>query len=197
MALKETNTVTVDPGNEDKMRALWESFGWELEGKETVRTADSSHLERRGDSIYSVTQSGVHYVKMTFRRDPERKNYATLKSLENQYYSTNIPSPPGIARPKRFGIIFSILIVISLFFGIGIIVQAPLVGARAGVGTVMALFLIGLIFLAPGVLIIIKRVKSYPKRLKPWEEACASYEKEYSEAQKKRSELLEQARALV
>jgi hypothetical protein len=168
---------------------------WELESKETVRTADSSHLERRGDTIYNVTQSGVHYVKMTFRRDPERKNFADLKSLEDQYYSTTIPSPPGITHPKRFGCLFSILIGISFFFGISGIITAI---SNSYEPTLMITGLVmGIVFVVPGVLITLKRVKSYPKRLQPWEEACASYEKERSEAQKKRSGLLEQARSLV
>ena len=194
MALKETNTVTVNPGNEDKMRALWETFGWELESKETVRTADSSHLERRGDAIYNVTQSGVHYVKMTFRRDPDRKNYAELKSLEDQYYAATLPSPPSGSPPTRIGCLFSILIAVSLFVGIMLFIAG---GAHSYDGTGIFSIVFGLVVLALGIFIIIKRVKSYPKRLQPWDEACAAYKKECSEVQKKRSELLERARSLV
>ena len=195
MALKETNTVTVDPGNEDKMRALWETFGWELESKETVRTADSSHLERRGDSIYNVTQSGVHYVKMTFRRDPERKNYAELKSLEQRYYAATLPSPP-YNQPKKFGCLFSILIGISFFLALATI-GSNFVGGSGGIPVVIISLIFALIFALPGVLIIIKRNKSYPERLQPWQEARDRYEKACDAYAKERSEALEKARSLV
>jgi hypothetical protein len=190
MALKETNTVTVNPGNEDKMRALWESFGWDLESKETVRTADSSHLERRGDTIYNVTTNGVHYVKMTFRRDPERKNYAELKSLEERYYSAKLPSiPPN--EPKRIGCLYSILIAVCFVFGL-----VGTVGALSG-SSISIAAVSGLVFLTPGILILLKRIKSYPKRLQPWQEAYDSYKKACDAYEKERSEALEKARSLV
>jgi len=69
MALKETKTVTVDSENEVKMRTTLETFGWELESKE-----------------------GASNIKMTFRRDPERKNYAELKALEDQYNNAPLPN---------------------------------------------------------------------------------------------------------
>jgi hypothetical protein len=73
MAMKETKTITVRGEKEDEIRAIYESFGWELESK-----------------------SGSNDVKMTFRRDPERKNYTELKTLEDKYYA---PIPPFTFTP--------------------------------------------------------------------------------------------------
>ena len=201
MALKETNTVTVDPGNEDKMRALWETFGWELESKETVRTADSSHLERRGDAIYNVTESGVHYVKMTFRRDPDRKNYAELKSLEEQYYAP-LPShtiSPG-EKPKKPGVFGLIMTVI--WFIIGSFCLLGGIAGGGGIATVIPI-IISIVFFIFGIYSITQR-KSFSSRLKSWETENEAYqtnhaaeEKALSEAKKKRTDALEKARSLV
>jgi hypothetical protein len=109
---KEIKSINVDPSEEEETINEWQSFGWEFKSTQEVKTSDSSHLERRGDTIYNVTKSGDHYVKLTFERDPARQNYAELVSLERQY---NAVPGPGIP-PVRFGKLWLIVSGIGLLF---------------------------------------------------------------------------------
>jgi hypothetical protein len=195
MAAKEIKSISVAPSAEEATINLWQTFGWELKSNQEVKNKDS-HLERRGDSVYNVTET-EHYIKLTFERDPARQNYAELKSLEERYYAATPPSPPGNA-PKRFGCLFLILIVLSLFFGIGgLIGGIGMAGNMGGVLVTIFYYLFFLILAAPGVLIIIFRNKSYPKRLKPWTEEYDAYQKAKDAYIKDRADMLEQAKALV
>jgi len=111
---KEIKSISVAPKSEESTINLWQSFGWEFKSTQEIKTADVPHLERRGDSIYSVTNSGDHYVKLTFERDPTRQNYAELKSLEEQYYSINYPRCP--IEPEGFGLKWIVIAVIGIMF---------------------------------------------------------------------------------
>jgi hypothetical protein len=169
---KEIKSVSVAPAAEEETINLWQSFGWELKSTQEVKTKDS-HLERRGDDLVSVTES-EHYVKLTFERDPARQNYAELKSLEEQFNAASHPGNP----PKRFGTLWLILAGILVVFGISVM-------SSGVIGIIM-----GIIAIAGGVFIIVTRIKSYPKRLKPWEDAYNTYEKT-------RSDALERAKSLA
>jgi hypothetical protein len=152
----EIKSVNVHPSDEEKTINVWQTFGWEFKSTQEVKTADSSHLERRGDSIYSVTTSGDHYVKLTFERNPARQNYSELASLEKQY---NAVPEPGVP-PVRFGKVWLII---------------------SGIGL--------LLYVVPGVLIIIWRFVSYSKKNKKWEA-------DYDNWKNKQAEILEKAKQL-
>ena len=96
---------------------MWRSFGWELVGApQEIRTQDSQVFtgqDSDGTEHYRTT-AGVHYIKLTFERDPERKNYSELKSLEGQYYAIKDPYCPE--PPHLITILWSILIVAGLIF---------------------------------------------------------------------------------
>lgn len=111
MAMKELKTFSVAPGAEEEEIQLWRSFGWELVGAPQVIYNQDSHLENQGDDLVSVT-STTHYVKLTFERDPERKNYSELKSLEEQYYS--LKEPTIWSRPQLITKLWLIIIGIGL-----------------------------------------------------------------------------------
>ena len=109
MAMKDFQSLQVTPGDEDATVRLWMSFGWELKNKQRVKTADSQRFtgqDNDGTEHYQTT-FGVDFFELTFERDPERKNYSTLKSLENEYYS--IKDPPYPEEPVLFGKIWLIL----------------------------------------------------------------------------------------
>ena len=91
---KEIKTLKVIPANEARTIRAYQCFGWKLLNNQEVYSKDS-HL----DSGWSVTET-VHYVKLTFERDPATlKYYDELRRLENMYYS--VPAPPK--RPKDLG----------------------------------------------------------------------------------------------
>ena len=89
--MKELKSFSVTPGTEEETIQLWRSFGWELVGAPQEIYNENSRLENRSDDIYSVTTT-THYIKLTFERDPERKNYSELKALEEQFDSLKKPT---------------------------------------------------------------------------------------------------------
>lgn len=53
----------------------------------------NSHLEQRGDSVYSVTET-VDFTKLILERDKSAPNYSTIAMLESEYLFkyNNLPS---------------------------------------------------------------------------------------------------------
>jgi len=199
MAMKDFQSIQVAPGEEDNAVRLWMSFGWELKNKQRVKTQDvQKYAGQNSDKTvsYYETTKGVDFFELTFERDPERKNYAELKALEEQYY-TPLPglhaTPPG-DKPDKPGV-FSL---ISLFVGVSILL-ARIGGWTRGVGYIV----VGLIFSLIGIRGIMQR-KSFSSRLKAWEAANEVYQTQHSaeeealsKAKQKRTDALERARSLV
>jgi len=179
---KEIKSISVEPSAEESTINLWQSFGWDLKSTQEVKTSDASHLERRGDTIYNVTQSGEHYIKLTFERDPARQNYAELKSLEGQYYSISDPSYYPV-EPKRFGCISLGIIGFLLLGGFGAI------SGNSGDTAVIAFLII--------VAIVVWRSLSYSKKKKLYDEEWVEYSNKSDAARKNRQEILEKAKSLV
>ena len=188
MAIKDIKSIDVEPKDEEKTVQLWMSFGWELKNNQRVKTQDVQKFvgQDSDGTEHFKTIRGEDFTKLTFERDPERKNYEELVELEKQYYAP-LPSIPSIpqfnqSKPKRFGLLWGILAVVGILF-----------------------------YILPGIIIIIWRCASYNKRFKSWMNEKEAYEKKSaeankaypeavkanSEAKKKRSEILERARALV
>jgi hypothetical protein len=126
MAMKDIKSIDVNPADEEKTIQLWMSFGWELKNNQRVKTQDVQKFtgqDSDGTKHYETTR-GVDFTKLTFERNPEIKNYSELKSLEEQYYGVEFPSPP--AAPVRFGCLWLVLAVIGLFLfivpGVAIII---------------------------------------------------------------------------
>ena len=107
---KEIKTIKVNPAQETQMIRAHQCFGWTLLSNQEVYSKDS-HL----DYGYSVTET-VHYVKLTFERDPMNlRNYQKLKELENAYFS--VPGPgkrPGLLGKIEIGLICIFTIPIGL-----------------------------------------------------------------------------------
>jgi len=169
---KEIQSINVDPSEESDTINVWQTFGWEFKSTQEIKTLSSSHLERRGDDIYNVTVSGDHYVKLTFERDPARKNYNELVSLESQY--NDVPAPGRMPRLGR------------IIIGIGIVLFIMgLLAIAGGGGKDGSAF----IFLVPGIGIIILRVAFYFTRKGKWEA-------NYNNWRNKQSKILEKAKPL-
>jgi hypothetical protein len=185
MALKDIKSITVAPGEEDSTMNLWQSFGWEMKSTQEVKTSESSHLERRGDTIYNVTKAGDHYIKITFERDQSRQNYKELVALENQYYNVSGPGQKPI-RIGRIGCVAFPLFVLAVWM-----FSAGVLGVVDGkIALALAAIVLSLIFFVPGFVMIKRRVKSYPDRRKSWEEASEAFVNE-------REDVLKQARGII
>ncbi|MHB9295843.1 hypothetical protein PilKf_01595 [Pillotina sp. SPG140] len=150
---KEFKTLNVAPGGENKAIEFWQHFGWELMGAPQEIYSKDSHLEKSGDTIKSVTET-THYIKLSFQRDTTMNHYSELASLQKEYEAIPDPSDP----PKKFGILFLILMGFSLALGIYSISGA----AEGGI-------LLAFIFFPLAVLIFIWRTKRYKKLYPEWE----------------------------
>jgi hypothetical protein len=219
MAMKDYQTISVPPSEEEETVKLWMSFGWEVKNTERIKTQDVQRFvgqDSDGTKHYQTTY-GTDFVKLTFERDPERKNYAELKVLEEQYYAplpgfrATAPSKPSKPdKPKKPGVVSLILMIISALFG-AFLLLGGIFGGGAG------WFVAGVIFFLPGIFGILRR-RSFSSRLKSWEATSESWEAEneswkvaneayqtqhaaeekaLSEAKKKRADALEKARSLV
>jgi len=82
MANMETKNLRVKPEYEDSTISSMQRYGWQLFSSNEIHSKDS-HLEQRGDSIYSVSES-THFVKLVFQRDTSDPNYAKWVALENE-----------------------------------------------------------------------------------------------------------------
>ena len=163
--MKETRFIEVSPDEVNKIIDVWATFGWELLGAPQEINYSTTHRTQETDDYYSSEYTTTtHYVKVTFQRDKEIKNYSQLASLQKDYESVPRPGTP----PSRFGY-FKVFGFIPIWLLIG---------------------LIGLLlYVVPGVLIIVWRCVSYSKKNKQWDA-------DYDNMIKKREEILGKARAL-
>lgn len=87
----EIKTLEIKNSEEQSTIEFWSQFGWNLKSSQRVFNKDS-HLERRGDSTYSVTET-VDFTKLVFERDKSHPNYQQIVQLEGQYlrYAQSMP----------------------------------------------------------------------------------------------------------
>ena len=114
MARTESVSFQVHPNDEQAQINSMQKFHWNLLNTQEIKNVDS-HLEQRGDAVYSVTKS-EHYVKLSFTRDLETPNLVEIKKLEQQYDAL-----PAVKRPVLFPGAWWLWGIATLFYGIGVI----------------------------------------------------------------------------
>ena len=114
MARTESTSFQVHPNDEQAQINLMQKFHWNLLNTQEIKTVDS-HLEQRGDSLYSVTKS-EHYVKLSFTRELETPHLAEIKKLEEQYNALS---------PAKYPVLFPgawwLWGIVTLFYGLGLV----------------------------------------------------------------------------
>jgi len=115
MARTEGTSFQVHPNDEQEQINLMQKFHWSLLNSQDIKTVDS-HLEQRGGDIYSVTNS-EHYVKLTFSRELDLPNLSEIKRLEQSFFGLPVPK-----YPKLFPGNIWLYLVLSLFYGAGIVI---------------------------------------------------------------------------
>lgn len=115
MARTESTSFQVHPNDEQEQINLMQKFHWSLLNSQEIKTVDN-HLERRGDDIYSVTNT-EHYVKLTFTRELDLPNLSEIRRLEQKFFALPIPT-----RPKLFPGTIWLYLVLTLFYGAGIVI---------------------------------------------------------------------------
>lgn len=115
MARTESTPFQVHPNDEQEQINLKQKFHWSLLNSQEIKTVDS-HLEQRGDDIYSVTNS-EHYVKLTFSRELDLPNLNEIKRFEQSFFGLPVPK-----YQKLFPGTIWLYLVLSLFYGAGIVI---------------------------------------------------------------------------
>ncbi len=121
MGRTESFSIQVHPNDEQAQINLMQRFGWNLLSSQEIKVMDS-HLERRGDTIQSVTKS-EHYIKLVFSREVDMPNLDRIKRLESEYFSFSYPGKKGFV-----GAIIILIISIICFAGV-----EGIAGVAAGV----------------------------------------------------------------
>ena len=167
MAMKDTKSIPVTPGEQDETITLFSSFGWEYKNATEVATNDSQILTGRDEEYehYKIIP-GQHYIRLFFERDRERQNYAELKSLEEQYYAIKDPYCP---EPPQF-----ITKLWLILIGVGL-----------------------LLWVIPGIILLIVHIVLHVKKTKQWNEDFAVYQEQQNAVNAQREEILAKAQALV
>lgn len=82
----EVKMLEVKNSEEESTVQFWSKFGWQLKSSQRIFNKDS-HLERRGDDVYSVTET-IDFTKLVLERDKSNPNYSQIVALESEYLST-------------------------------------------------------------------------------------------------------------
>lgn len=133
----ESKSITCKPAEENATIEKFQRFGWALESSQEIFNKDS-HLELRGNTQYSVTET-TNYVKLVFKRDKDMPYYNEIVVLENKYDSVHLPAPET----------HSFLRIITLIGAIAFLVIGSITmftgGAGIAIGIILDLLGIGCI----------------------------------------------------
>jgi len=175
---KETKFIEVEPDEVNSTLELWQNFGWELMGApQEIKTQDVQlYTGQDSDGTkYYKTKRGEHYVKITFQRDKSMPHYEELVQLENMYCSSPPSKPNEPEKPSAFGVVWTIVAIIGL-----------------------------VIYVIPGILIIIWRLvrykgvkKKYNEEYPEYKKKCENWEKAYKDWENKCDNALKKAKSLV
>lgn len=119
MSRTESKVMKVHPDREQSTIEFMQTFHWNLSNSQHIKTKDT-HLEERGDKIYSVTET-EHYVNLTFSRNLDAPNMERIRALETEYHRIESQLP---VIPEKSGFIVPIIVCffLTMFWGLGILI---------------------------------------------------------------------------
>lgn len=119
MSRTESKTMQVHPDSERATIQFMQVFHWNLVNSQHVKNK-SSHLERRGDDLYQVTET-EHYVNLVFTRDLDTPGIQRIRDLEQEYNALTA-SKPAIPEKKGFAGPIITCLALTLLWGLGILI---------------------------------------------------------------------------
>jgi asparagine N-glycosylation enzyme membrane subunit Stt3 len=198
--VKETRFIGVEPSETEDTIDLYQKFGWVLVSapQEVLsQTSGTSHLERRGNSVYSVKTAGTttHYVRITLQRNKNMPNYAELVKLEEAYNTKNYVLPSQPIKPSGFSIMFVVIPIIISFLCMWVyrdLYRGFHVGGVLVVGIVLAV--VGIVLAIFRAVNKTYKTKAFARKYSGWESTCAAIK---HEDWKKKQEILRMAESLL
>ena len=125
MERTESKIVETTPQDENDVIQNLQSFGWNLQSRQELRFEGNSRTTPDmlsgfgGIESYTTITEIHHYVKLHFVRSVNTPNLDEIHNLENEYFSLSIPD-----KPKLFPIGLWLWIILSLIYGIGLVIYA-------------------------------------------------------------------------
>lgn len=168
MSRMENKSISVAPKYEQETIEIHNRFGWLLVSTQVIYNQDS-HIERRGDSLYNVTET-ENYVKLMFTRDKDMPNYNEIVSVEQKYYSLLNQKPyedTASETAKKLCIIVSI---ISVLFAVLVLSHSDIVTGLFFIA-IAALFIFLTVVAAKKTA---KKHSDYQDELNKWDKKCDS-----------------------
>lgn len=119
MERTESRSLQVHPTDEQFYIDIMQYFNWNLQSSQEINTKDS-HLETRGDKLYSVTES-TRYVKLVFVRPFEFTNKHKFVELETEYFSLKYPKK---LNENSSGCLYMGLLIVGSFFALTYLISS-------------------------------------------------------------------------
>ncbi len=116
--MKESKSITLyETHKENEVSTFWSKLGWELINSQEIFNKNSVDL---GDKVRTTT---TNYVKLTFKRDTEMKDYQKFKELENKYLAAetaleNAKQADFSSTPKLNVVLLGILVLFWVVPGV-------------------------------------------------------------------------------
>jgi hypothetical protein len=168
MAMKDIKSITVAPDEEEVSVKRFQSFGWELKSTQEVKTQDVQTFTGQDSDGTEHYQTKRGEHYIKLTFERDPARQNYAEIKSLEEQYYKVKIPVYPEKPQVFGFLWIILIVIGL-----------------------------IAWAIPGIVIIVLRIIFYKKKKQAWEIAFASYEKDNSAAETKRTELLNKAQALV
>lgn len=128
----ENRVLQIAPAEEMSTIQKHEAFGWELMSTQTIDTTNSRFESNTGEDLWQITER-KNYVKLSFRRDMNRPNYAKLAELESQYDKAKFRGPGKPVETKWPKICGIIAIIIGIFGIISALSSGEVINIFGGV----------------------------------------------------------------
>jgi hypothetical protein len=168
MAMKDIKSITVAPEDEEVSVRRFQSFGWELKSTQEVKTQDVQTFTGQDSDGTEHYQTKRGEHYIKLTFERDPARQNYAELKSLEQQYYGVKSPTYPEKPKLLSLLWIILIVGGL-----------------------------IILVVPGIVILVLRIIFYTKKKKAWEIAYASYNKEHSAAETKRTELLNKAQSLV
>lgn len=123
MARTESKVMSVHPKDEQSTIEFMQIFHWNLLNSQHVKNkTQSSHLERRGDDLYSVTETETeHFVNLAFSRDLDIPGIKRIQELEREHHHIT-DTLPKVPETSGYVLLFIVCFFLTFIYGIGLVI---------------------------------------------------------------------------
>jgi hypothetical protein len=168
MAMKDIKSITVAPEYEEGSVRLFQSFGWDLKSTQEVKTQDVQTFTGQDSDGTEHYQTKSGEHYVKLTFERDPARQNYAELKTLEAQYYDVDSPVSPTSPRLFNLLWIILIIIGF-----------------------------VAMIVPGVIILVLKIVFYIRKKKAYNIAYASYRKDKTAAENKRSEILSKAQSLV